>query len=55
MILRVECLNIRNKLTGFLKEHVKITALNHTKWNNNRYNNFAIEYAIFEGEDMPPI
>ena len=52
---RVECIELMNKQTGFTNQNIKITALNNTKWNKNRYNNFVIEYAVFEDGKQPPI
>ena len=51
VIMRVSILEKYHEVTGFKRFYFHVAFLNHSKWNQNNYNNFKIEYFIQEEED----
>ena len=53
MKFRIQIHEKPHHITGFPKKYLKLNFLNHSKWNQNYYNNFAIEYWVDKGEEQP--
>lgn len=51
MKIRVQIFDKVHEITGFKRSHLKLSFLNHSKWNQNEYNNFAVEYFVDSKDD----
>lgn len=47
--LRAQIFQKAHPVTGFKWYFIKVVFFNHSKWNNNRYNNFVVEYCPPDG------
>jgi hypothetical protein len=43
---------VPNSSSGYDKDKYRIVFINHSKWNRNIYNNFAIEYAVYHDHSI---
>ena len=44
--MRVNVFEKPHQVTGFVEQYLKVCFLNHSKWNQNYYNNFVIEAIL---------
>ncbi len=44
--IRASIINVPSSTSGYDKDYYSLVFINHSKWNRNIYNNFAIEYAV---------
>lgn len=44
--IKVEALNKIDPENGILDRFIKLTLLNYSKWNQNKYNNYLVEYRV---------
>lgn len=49
--MRVQIIQKAHKTTGFKRNYLQITFLNHSKWNHNNYNSYIIEYCAVSSSD----
>ena len=51
MKIRAQIVVKTDNLTGFKRHFFKISFINHSQWNRNRYNNFSVEYFVNKKTD----